>query len=78
MKQKAKIIVLGAGLSGLYSAFLLQELGYEVLVLEARDGVGGRTFTNNGVDLGGQWVSSLHLCKLFFYTDKLATYGYFS
>ncbi len=70
LNSKQKIVVIGAGLSGLYSAFLLQELGYDVVVLEARDRVGGRTFTENNVDLGGQWVSSLQprilrLCEQF-------------
>lgn len=52
------IIVIGAGLSGLYSAYLLQNSGKKVLILEARSRVGGRTFTENGIDLGGQWVGS--------------------
>ncbi len=56
--MQQKIVVIGAGLSGLYSAFLLQGLGYDVVIVEARDRVGGRTFTDNNVDLGGQWVSS--------------------
>jgi monoamine oxidase len=38
---KEKIIVLGAGFAGLYAAYLLQEQGYDVTVLEARDRVGG-------------------------------------
>jgi monoamine oxidase len=39
------IIVLGGGLSGLYSAMLLDELGYKVTLLEAQDHVGGRVQT---------------------------------
>lgn len=38
-------IVLGAGMSGLNSAFLLEQQGQRVLVLEARQRVGGRVFT---------------------------------
>lgn len=68
--KKDPTIVIGAGLAGLYSAALLQNLGREVLILEARDRVGGRTFSDGGVDLGGQWVSSKHprvmkLCEQF-------------
>ena len=39
------ILVLGAGLSGLYSAFLLEAQGFKVTILEARKRVGGRVFT---------------------------------
>ena len=39
------VIVLGAGLSGLHAARLLEAEGAKVLVLEGRDRVGGRVFT---------------------------------
>ncbi len=48
--EKSDVLVLGAGLSGLYSAMLLEELGYSVSVLEAQDHVGGRVQTR---DFGG-------------------------
>lgn len=41
----AQVIVLGAGLSGLYAARLLAAQGGDVIVLEARDRVGGRVHT---------------------------------
>ncbi len=68
--NQEKIFILGAGLSGLYAAYLLKKQGYDVTVLEARDRVGGRIYTKNGIDLGGQWISSLHprvmkLCQSF-------------
>ena len=55
------VVVIGAGFSGLRAAGLLAEAGREVVLLEARDRVGGRAFAHtfaNGdtVDLGGQWV----------------------
>ena len=54
-------IVIGAGVTGLTAAWRLTQSGQSVLVLEARDRVGGRlrTETHNGVgfEIGGQWVS---------------------
>jgi monoamine oxidase len=54
------VIVIGAGLAGLRAAMLLQEQGHDVLVLEARDRVGGRTKSvpvgDAILDHGGQWV----------------------
>jgi monoamine oxidase len=40
-----KVIVLGAGVSGLTAAYELAKLGYDVRVLEARDRVGGVNWT---------------------------------
>jgi len=45
---RARVIVLGAGLSGLATAYELQKLGHECRVLEARPRVGGRCFTVRG------------------------------
>jgi monoamine oxidase len=45
--QSNDVIVLGAGLAGLYSAMLLEEQGFRVTVLEASDHVGGRVQTRN-------------------------------
>jgi monoamine oxidase len=45
----ADVIVIGAGLSGLQSAWLLQDAGLDVLVLEADHRVGGRVWTLDGV-----------------------------
>ncbi|NEP67997.1 MULTISPECIES: FAD-dependent oxidoreductase [Moorena] len=40
--KPTSVVVIGAGLSGLYSALLLEAKGISVTVLEARDRIGGR------------------------------------
>jgi len=44
------VVVLGAGIAGLVAAYELQQAGYKVTVLEARDRVGGRAWTIRGND----------------------------
>lgn len=44
-KKYGKVIVIGAGIAGLAAAQQLQQFGLEVIVLEARDRVGGRIAT---------------------------------
>lgn len=44
------VIILGAGIAGLVSAYELRRAGYRVTVLEARDRIGGRAWTIRGGD----------------------------
>ncbi len=64
--ERADVVVVGAGLAGLAAARALRAKGAEVVVLEARDRVGGRTLNESIsdvpggdgkiVEIGGQWV----------------------
>ena len=44
------VVILGAGIAGLVSAYELQKAGYKVTVLEARERIGGRVWTIRGGD----------------------------
>lgn len=73
--KKPKVIILGAGISGLGAALKLTENGYDVTVLEARNRIGGRIFSHTiddndkiVVELGAEWIGDSHtrlkeLCK---------------
>lgn len=59
-----KVIVVGAGFAGLAAARRLRDEGFEVVVLEARDRIGGRVFTSRRwkdapMDLGGSWIHGI-------------------
>jgi len=56
-RQFAKVVVIGAGLAGLNCARILQEQGWEPIVLEASSEAGGRTRTSTindiNINMGG-------------------------
>jgi monoamine oxidase len=56
------VVVVGAGVAGLVAATRLRAAGFDVVVLEARDRVGGRTVNREipgtggeVIEMGGQW-----------------------
>ena len=61
-----RVVVIGAGLSGLAAAYELSRAGYEVTVVEARNRIGGRVLTfkdlvpGKTVEGGGELIGSNH------------------
>jgi polyamine oxidase len=55
-----RVVVIGAGIAGLTAAKALQSAGIDVVVVEAKNRIGGRTHTINigggSADLGAAWV----------------------
>ena len=59
------IIIVGGGLCGLTSAYLLDKKGIKTTILEARDRLGGRihTLRNDGeapIEMGATWLGNKH------------------
>lgn len=58
------VVVVGAGLSGLHAAMLLEESGLQVQVIEGRRRVGGRVYTlmdvPGSVEAGGELIGSTY------------------
>jgi monoamine oxidase len=65
MPNEKQIVIVGAGIAGLAAAFKLGQAGLSVLVLEARDRIGGRIFTHRDaaddspVELGAEFIHGL-------------------
>ena len=65
-KVGARVVVIGAGFSGLAAGYELSKAGYDVTVVEARNRVGGRVITfsdivpGKTVEGGGELIGSNH------------------
>lgn len=67
--ETADVLVIGAGVSGLTAARLLTAAGKRVVVLEARERIGGRVWTDrssgHAVDLGASWIHGINDSPVF-------------
>lgn len=76
--EKRKVVIIGAGFAGLSAAYTLKQNGIDVIVLEARNRIGGRVFSHKidegnsdlVIELGAEWVGESHerliaMCKEF-------------
>ncbi len=62
--ERADVLVIGAGIAGIYAAWLLQQQGVKALVIEGRDRIGGRLYTldhlKGAPEAGGQTLDSMY------------------
>jgi monoamine oxidase len=70
MTVKTDICIVGAGLCGVLLASALKADGRDVLLLEARDRVGGRVLSYKGFDLGPSWIWP-HNARMLALLDRL-------
>jgi monoamine oxidase len=65
MTQENPVVIIGAGVAGLAAAKKLGEAGIPVILLEARERIGGRVFTrsnpagNTAIELGAEFIHGL-------------------
>ena len=63
-EQQFDVIVVGAGIAGLAAANELDSKGFDVIILEANDRIGGRIWSSSDwsgptVDLGASWIHGI-------------------
>lgn len=70
--MRKKILIIGAGLSGIYLGNRLKKAGFSIKIIEAKNRIGGRIYTkkinNTKVELGATWLwrynkELLNTCK---------------
>lgn len=74
--RECDVVVVGAGLSGLQAAVDVQNAGLTCIVLEARDRVGGKTWSIDalgkgaGVDVGAAWINDTNQSRIYALAEK--------
>src|SRR5687768_1490378 len=68
-RRRKSCVVIGAGFAGLAAAYKLKNAGWNVTVLEARDRIGGRVFSQRMTTTGlalpyGQASADSLICEL--------------
>jgi monoamine oxidase len=64
MSDQRHVVIIGAGVAGLAAAAKLGQAGFSVVILEARDRIGGRVFTQHDsagtpIELGAEFIHGL-------------------
>lgn len=75
LPTETDILIVGAGMAGLSAAKSLKELGYDVIVLEARQRTGGRIWTDHTLglplDIGASWIHGVKANPLTQLADEV-------
>lgn len=72
------VVIIGAGLAGLSAAHAVRKAGYSCVVLESRDRVGGKTWSqplDDGagiIDVGAGWINDTNQSRVY---DLAKRYG---
>lgn len=74
-KSQETVLVIGAGAAGLGAARVLQSQGYNVRILEGRNRIGGRVWTERSLkglslDMGASWIHGIRENPLYSYVQQ--------